>query len=410
MNDIVRFDSADSTYREPGDPVYQQRFAVEYDYPVHFTRGVFRPDNSLLLDVLDRRREGRRHRLFVCVDQGVADSSPELVSDIKKYCHEHQDAVELVSSPEIVPGGEAVKSDWPLVQNLMFAMGNQHLDRQSHVLAIGGGSVLDMVGFATALVHRGLRLVRMPSTVLAQNDAGVGVKNGMNEHGMKNFLGTFAPPFAVINDFALLDTLSDEHWRGGISEAFKVAIIKDRDFFDFLCKHAVAFRRREKGPMEQLVRRCAILHLQHIAKNGDPFELGTARPLDFGHWSAHKIEVLSDYRIGHGAAVAAGVALDSYYAMKKGLIKKTDLERIVKGLIGSGLRVYYPEMSMRGASGGLGLLVGLDEFREHLGGELTITLPDGIGKKCEVHHMNVDLVEEGIFYLRDFSSGQKSVG
>lgn len=130
-----------------------------------------------------------------------------------------------------------------------------------------------MVGFVTALVHRGLRLVRMPTTVLAQNDAGVGVKNGMNEHGVKNFLGTFAPPFAVVNDAAFLETLPDEHWRGGISEAFKVAIIKDRAFFEFLVRSAPRLRAREANAMEALVKRCAVLHLEHIASSGDPFEI-----------------------------------------------------------------------------------------------------------------------------------------
>jgi 3-dehydroquinate synthase len=290
----------------------------------------------------------------------------------------------------------------------MFAFGNHHLDRQSYVLAIGGGAVLDMIGFVAALVHRGLRLIRMPTTVLAQNDAGVGVKNGMNEHGMKNFIGTFAPPFAVINDYALLKTLPDEHWLGGVSEAFKVAIIKDRDFFDFLCNNAASIGRRDQATMEELVRRCAILHLDHIAGNGDPFEFGTARPLDFGHWSAHKLETLSNFRIPHGQAVAAGIALDSYYAMKKGLIRNSDLGRILCGITETGLAVWYPEMGERDAAGALKIIVGLDEFREHLGGQLTITLPDGIGKKCEVHHVDVGLVEEGLFFLRDFADGKNA--
>lgn len=409
MADILNLPPED---RAPGDGhyVHQQRFAVDYDYPVHFTRGVFNPDSTLLLDVLDRLNEQRRHRMFVCVDEGVAAAHPNLIRAIKHYCHEHLDRVELVASPECVQGGEGIKGNWRVVEELMVGFGNQHLDRQSYVLAIGGGAVLDMVGFVAALVHRGLRLIRMPTTVLAQNDAGVGVKNGMNEHGMKNFLGTFAPPFAVINDFAFLETLPDAHWLGGISEAFKVAIIKDRDFLEFLCANARALGKRDQAAMEELVRRCAILHLDHIAKNGDPFELGTARPLDFGHWSAHKLETLSDFRVPHGQAVAAGIALDSYYAMKKGLIKKADLDRILTGITATGLPVWYPEMGERDGDGELRVLTGLEEFREHLGGCLTVTLPDGIGQKCEVHHVDVSLVEEGLFYLRDLSGATQAEG
>jgi 3-dehydroquinate synthetase len=106
----------------------------------------------------------------------------------------------------------------------MWTLGNLHLDRQSFVIALGGGSVLDMIGFAVSIVHRGLRLVRLPTTTLAQSDAGVGVKTGMDEHGQKNFVGTFAPPFAVINDFELLKTLSFEHWIGGVDEALAVQV------------------------------------------------------------------------------------------------------------------------------------------------------------------------------------------
>ena len=411
MTDILHMDSSGGTGSgRPADDVFHQRFSVDFDYEVHFTRNVFRADNELLLGVLNRKGEDRRHRVFVCIDSGVADAHPQLVRQIRDYGHVHQNDIDLVAAPEIVPGGESVKSNWQVVKDLMVSLGGHRLDRQSYVVAIGGGSVLDMVGFVTGLVHRGLRLVRMPTTVLAQNDAGVGVKNGMNEHGVKNFLGSFAPPFAVINDYSFLASLPDEHWRGGIAEAFKVAIIKDREFFDFLCDNAAALGRRDPTAMEALIRRCAILHLEHIAQNGDAFEMGTARPLDFGHWSAHKLETLSDFAIGHGAAVAAGVALDSYYAMKKALITKTDFQRTLAGLTSCGFEVWYPEMSQRDAAGDLALLVGLEEFREHLGGRLTITLPSTLGQRCEVHHMNVDELEEGLFHLRSYAAERKRIG
>jgi len=396
MTEILRFPGSGP----PSADVHEQRFAVSFDYPVVFTRDVFALENRQLLDILDRRREGRRHRVAVCIDSGVAAAQPALVSRIKAYFHAHQASIELAGAPEIVPGGEACKEDWTAVKELMVAFGNLHLDRQSFVLVIGGGSVLDMVGFATALVHRGLRLVRLPTTVLAQNDAGVGVKNGMNEHGVKNFLGTFAPPFAVIDDFTFLATLPHEHWLGGVAEAFKVAIIKDRAFFEFLAREAAAIRGRHLGAMEELIRRAAVLHLEHIAGNGDPFELGTARPLDFGHWSAHKLEAMSGFRISHGFAVGAGVALDSFYAAQKGLLTSVELERILGAISTCGLRLWFPEMDERNASGERVLLAGLEEFREHLGGRLTITLPDGIGSKLEVHHLDIGDLEDGFSLLR----------
>ena len=236
--------------------------------------------------------------------------------------------------------------------------------------------------------------------MLSQNDAGVGVKTGMNEHKAKNFVGTFAPPFAVINDFEFLRTLEDREWAGGMSEAFKVAIIKDAGFFDFLCRNASRLRNRDMAAMETLIRRCAILHLDHIRKGGDPFEFGAARPLDFGHWSAHRLEIMSGYRLGHGQAVAIGIALDSYYAMRKRLITKTEFERIIDGMRACGLPIWSNLLERRDGHGKLAVLAGLEQFREHLGGELTVTLPDSIGRKIEVHDMNPRIIREGIAFLK----------
>lgn len=379
-----------------------QRLTVRLEYPVRFTRGAFEPGNGAVADSIDHLREGRRHRVAAIVDAGLAAAQGGLVAAIKEYFHARGEQLELVAPPHVAPGGEAAKTNWQAVRDVMWMLGNLHLDRQSFVLAVGGGSMLDMVGFAAATVHRGLRLVRMPSTTLSQNDGGVGVKNGMDEHGQKNFIGTFAAPFAVVNDFDLLRTLSQTDWIAGVSEAFKVAIIRDASFFDFLCESAAALKARDQALMEQAVRRCAVLHLEHIASGGDPFELGSARPLDFGHWSAHKLETMSHYALAHGQAVAIGIALDSYYAFRTGLLAEAQLSRVLRGLADCGLPVWSDLLAQRRKDGGLALLEGLDEFREHLGGRLTVTLPDGIGRRREVHEISGPIIEQGVQYLRSF--------
>ena len=380
--------------------VYHQQISVDFEYPVYFTRDVFNAANLLLASAVDRLHERRRHRAAVYVDAGAADAHPGLLSRIREYFHEHADVLEMAGAGQTVPGGEAAKNGWEIVRELMWTIGNLHLDRQSFVVAVGGGAVLDMVGFATSLVHRGLRLVRVPTTVLAQNDAGVGVKTGMDEHRQKNFVGTFAPPFAVLNDFSFLPTLADRDWIGGAAEAFKVAIIKDREFFEFLSESAEAGRRRDRQTMEKLIRRCAILHLEHIRTSGDPFEFGSARPLDFGHWAGHKIETVTGYTVGHGQAVAVGIAIDSHYAMQQGLITAEELERILSGLERCGLGVWHECLDRRNGAGELLILEGLAEFREHLGGALCVTLPKGIGDKVEVHHVSPDGVEEAVRQLK----------
>jgi len=379
--------------------VYHQRISVPFDYPVYFTHDLLSADNALLADALDRLGEKRRHRAIAYVDEGLSAAWPDVPDRIKEYFHDRPRRLELVAPPQAVPGGEVAKNGWKIVRDIMTTAGNAHLDRQSFVVAFGGGAVLDMVGFAASLVHRGLRLVRVPTTTIAQNDAGVGVKNGMDEHGQKNFVGTFAPPFAVLNDFAFLKTLADRDWIGGVAEAFKVAIIKDVAFFGLLCRRAGELRARDQAAMEDCVRRCAILHLEHIRTNGDPFEFGSARPLDFGHWIGHKLETLSDYAIGHGQGVAVGIAADSFYAMRKGLLSEADFERIVAGLTAAGLPVWSELLAERAEDGRLRILEGLDEFREHLGGNLNVTLPDGLGRKCEVHQISPEIVEEAVEHL-----------
>jgi 3-dehydroquinate synthase len=264
------------------------------------------------------------------------------------------------------------------------------LDRQSYVVAVGGGALLDLVGLATALIHRGLRLVRVPTTVLAQNDAGVGVKNGIDAWSTKNLIGTFAPPYAVINDYDFLDLLDEVDWRGGIAEAFKVAIIKDRVFFESLCRAAPALMRRDRAAMEFLVKRCAELHLAHIREGGDPFEMGSARPLDFGHWLAHQLEILSGYRVRHGQAVSVGMAVDCLLAESIGWLTGAEAGAVLDGLRSAGLPIWDDALDRRQPDGRRQIMEGLESFREHLGGQLTLTLPRGLGARDEVHE--VDLV------------------
>lgn len=375
-------------------------FAVAFDYPVHFVRGAFDVRCPLLRDTFNRRGEDRVHRVAVYVDAGLAVAVPALLADIRAYFHEHSSTLELAGVPEIIPGGSEAKTRIDLLRDVTTTLGNLHLDRQSFVLAIGGGSMLDAVGLAVALVHRGLRLVRMPSTVLAQCDAGIGVKNGVDAHGQKNFLGTFAPPFAVVNDLHLLRSLPREHWCGGLAEACKVALIRDAAFFEFLCASAERLAQRDEEAMAHAVGQCARIHLDHIATGGDPFEMGSARPLDFGHWAAHRLEVLSEHRIGHGQAVSVGIALDCYYAMRQGLLTSAEFERVIAFLLAVGLPVYVPELGLRRRDGERLVLRGIEDFREHLGGRLTVTLPDGIGRKTEVHHLNLDVLSDGVEELR----------
>lgn len=384
---------------EPPDRVEQQ-VEVRFEYPVVFTRDVFAASNTALAWALSRSEPHRRHRALVVVDAGVARAWPGLGSRVEAYFAAHGARVELAGPVLTVAGGEAVKNDGPLQDRLLETFAQHKLDRQSHVVVVGGGSVLDAVGFAAAVCHRGLRVVRIPTTVLAQNDAGIGVKNGVNRVGQKNFSGTFWPPFAVINDFSWLRTLTERDFRAGYAEAVKVALIRDPSFFTWIETEVRTLATHTPAPAEHLIRRCAELHLQHIREGGDPFELGSARPLDFGHWAAHKLENLSHHELRHGEAVAIGIAIDVEYCARLGLLAASDRDRIHALLRGLGLPLWHPALTLADSAGELRVLAGLQEFREHLGGELTLTLLRGIGVGIEVHEIDRERLVESIESLQ----------
>lgn len=370
----------------------EQSFSVPFTYSVHFTENIFDIKNPLFAKVVSKQQAAK---VFFVIDQGVVATHPDLIKNIQSYAEAHSSHFFLCAAPLVVPGGEGVKNELRFVEQIVDASNDYGIDRHSYIVAIGGGAVLDMAGFAAAIAHRGIRHIRIPTTVLAQNDSGIGIKNSVNSYKKKNFLGTFAPPFAVINDSSFLHTLDDRDWRSGISEAVKVALIKDASFFEWMEANVSALAERELVPMEELIFRCAEMHLEHIS-GGDPFEMGSSRPLDFGHWAAHKLEQLTKYQIRHGEAVAIGICLDACYSHLKGMISLEALHRIIVLFQKLGFAVYVPELAEEH------ILKGLQEFREHLGGRLTIMLLEDIGSGVEVHEMDDALILSAAQRLRDF--------
>ncbi len=373
-----------------------QSFSVKYSYPVCFTRGILALENPVLRDIIARAGFSR-HRVLPVIDSGIMRCFQQLPRQLQQYADAHRDVIELIMPPLLVRGGEICKTA-PREVDEFYALTQQYgLCRHSFALVIGGGSVIDAMGYAAATVHRGLRLIRVPTTVLAQNDAGIGVKNAVNYSGRKNYLGTFTLPFAVINDFDFLETLSARDRRAGMAEAVKEALIKDRGFFDWLYRERHCLAAFEYKAMEILITRCAELHLQHTQTSGDPFEQGSARPLDFGHWSAHRLEELSQADLRHGEAVAIGVALDSLYSNACGMIDDADLDLILSVLKDLGFNLYHPSLVA------LNIGLALEDFREHLGGRLCITVLAAIGRGVEIHEVDLDTMTRCVERLKMFA-------
>ena len=306
-----------------------------------------------------------------------------------------------------VPGGESIKNDWHHVADIHRVIHRGGLCRHSYVVGVGGGAVLDVVGFAAATAHRGIRLIRIPTTVLAQDDSAVGVKNGINAYGKKNFLGTFAPPHAVINDSRFLPTLHDRDWRGGISEAIKAALIRDPGFFDFIERPC----RRLEGP-------------RPVGDGGGRPAIGGAAPrahragrrsVRAGLLASPRLRALGRSQAGSADRVPpaarrggrrSALALDTTYAHLSGALGEHEWRRVIDVIQAVGLAIHAPELDahLDDAEDPRGVLSGLNEFREHLGGELTILLLSGIGRPFDCHDIDTSVMVRSIEVLRRMSA------
>lgn len=377
---------------------YDFEIPLTFQHRVVFERDVFGDESEVLAELLTDP-SGRVSRVFVFLEEGLKGVFPDLGKRVKAKIARIPGLEDRGLMP--LPGGEPCKVDDRVYQKACDAIAGAGIDRHSYVFAIGGGAFLDAIGFAAATVHRGVRLVRFPTTTLSQDDSGVGVKSGINKYGKKNFMGAFAVPYAVVNDFQFLHTQPEEVRLDGLVEAVKVALVKDGNFFDWIESHLPELLELEKDTLEEAVERSAVLHASHIAEGGDPFESGSSRPLDFGHWAAHKLEQISEFQLSHARAVSIGLALDCLYSVKKQLLSAEDGERVLQVLERMGLPVWSEFYDSRNPDGRREVFAGLEEFREHLGGQLTILLLRRPGVGVEVHEMCEDTLESCIAELRE---------
>ncbi len=367
---------------------YDIEFSVPLTHRLRFTRDCFGSDFHVIRDLLEPGVSDAA-RVQVWVDDGLATWDPALCQRITDQFLGARE-IELVSAVECLPGGEAVKNDPAIVNRLLDAFHRDNLDRRSYVVAIGGGAVLDAVGYAAAIAHRGIRLLRLPTSTLAQADSGVGVKNAVNWFGKKNWKGTFATPWGVVNDERLLEGLSDRDFRCGFSEAVKVALLKAPPFFEFLHQAGEQIALRQQPHSRTALRESVLLHMAHITHGGDPFEMQQARPLDFGHWSAHKLEAITNYSVRHGEAVSIGVAVDVAYSHLCYGLPQSVVERTFATLHRLRQPLWHKALDEDV------IFDGLEEFRQHLGGELTITLLEDVGQPINVHEIDKVAMREAM--------------
>lgn len=402
MNQPALNNAIDSEFDRKSD-----RFDIAFDIPqtqrLRFTENIFDRDLATLAELIEPSGPAPA-KVQIWLDDALrepfGDDIEHMRAGLDQYSH-----IRVMPEVAHAPGGEAAKQDPTLIEGMWAAFNEANIDRRSYILVIGGGAVLDAVGYAAATAHRGIRIIRIPTTTLGQTDSGVGVKNAINYFDKKNWLGTFATPWAVINDAFVLTKLPDRDFRCGFSEAVKVSLLKSRLQFEHLVANASQIRNREHEATQQAIKDSILLHLHHITRNGDPFEAEIARPLDFGHWSAHKLEPMTNFELRHGEAVSIGVALDCLYSSRVHGLARDDAHRVVRSLAEIGLPTSHDLLADKTV-----LFDGLEEFRQHLGGELTVTMIEAPGFPIDVHQIDHGAMSDSIDELLEISSGPNAIG
>ena len=288
----------------------------------------------------------------------------------------------------VVPKGEQEKS-WQTLNQVFDALLKARCGRDTLVVALGGGVVGDLAGFAAAVYQRGVAFVQVPTTLLAQVDSSVGGKTAINHALGKNMIGAFHQPCAVVADVAVLDTLPDRELRAGLAEVIKHAVALDVPFMEWLEKNIEKLLARERDALVYAVRRCCELKAGIVAS--DEREAGVRALLNFGHTFGHAIEAGAGYGTWlHGEAIAAGMVMGAELSMRLGLIGRVEVERLRKLIARAGLPVKGPVL----APEKLMALMALDKKAAQ--GKVRFVLLEGIGRAALRGGLEERLILESI--------------
>ncbi len=324
-------------------------------------------------------------RYAVVIGQGLLDRLPQLLDE----CGLGPSRI-VVTNPTVWGHwGPALKQAWPAKAPVLIPDGEQHktlytvarvydalcqarVERSAAIVTFGGGVVGDLAGFVAATYLRGLGLAHVPTTLLAQVDAAVGGKVGVNLPGGKNLVGAFYQPWIVVSDLDVLGTLPRREFRAGLYEVVKYGVACSRDLFERLERDLGAVTRREAGSLMQVVAESCRIKAAIVAD--DEREAGARRVLNFGHTAGHAFEAMTDYRrFLHGEAVARGMLVAAEIAVRRKLLSEDDRGRLASlvGQFGP-----LPTLADLSASSVLETMRGDKKTRD---GRLTFVLPSAIG-------------------------------
>lgn len=341
------------------------------------------PHLSEMLDFLPKTS-----RMLMITDENVSRLYGNRVLDVLRNAGFQVDAA-------VIPGGEGCKNltTTASLYEQMVAFG---LDRKSTVVALGGGIVGDVAGFAAATYMRGIVCIQIPTTLLAQVDSSVGGKTGVNLPQGKNLVGAFHQPGLVFVDVDFIETLPEREYLTGLAETIKYGIIWDQEFFAYLENHLAQIKARDSECLKHIILRCCAIKADIVGQ--DETENNLRALLNLGHTFGHAFESLTNYRFTHGEAVGIGTICASRLAYRLNLLCRKDLDRIENIFKGYGLPTDYGNLNTTD------IIAQMHNDKKNIGGRMQIVLPTSIGSSQIFN----DLSELDVAAILDsFSSIQK---
>ncbi len=375
-------------YEQKPDDIIESRVSFDKKISNYFTKRVFGHDNHLLASLAQGRQ------IIVFVDKRVAQNFGD---EIARYFESHRQYF-INYKIHIVDGDETSKT----VETALDMVNKATVDganRRAIFLAIGGGAIMDTVGFAAQLYMRGVDYIRIPTTLLGIVDAAVGIKVGVNYNNHKNFIGAFYPPMAVVSDIRLIQSLDARQLRGGVAEILKVAIISNKPLFEKIEKigaDLVNPNKLQQDPykFEDILKEAALELVRQL--EADFYERDLMRHVDFGHTMAHYFESVSNYEITHGEAVAIDILISAYIAKNRGILSPKDFDRIVALHKKLGLPFYHPKISTET------MWNGVQEAISHKGGHLMMVVPKKIGQTVFIDSLSKEELSGAFEFLKFF--------
>lgn len=294
------------TVHDKGNPLYD--ITIEQDY-------------TGLANVLEKL-DIKNHKICIVTDSHVA---PHYAQEVLTIAQEASSYAMTFT----FPAGEQSKT-LDVIEDLYEALIQAHFDRKDLLLALGGGVVGDMTGYAAANYLRGIRVVQLPTSLLAMVDSSIGGKTGVDFRGYKNMIGAFHQPSAVYMNLTTLQTLTDEQYYSGFGEILKHGLIKDIQYFHYIETHLEALKQKDLEVLEEVIYGSCQIKRQVVEE--DPTEQGQRALLNFGHTLGHAIEKLMNFQMLHGNCVSVGMVAAAYLSLQRGYITQKDYDQIRKSL------------------------------------------------------------------------------